>query len=95
MTIKKFDKNIVSIIDNGIGNYFSVKSACEYLGFPAVVTNDKDIISRSSKIILPGVGKFEQGIKSLHDLKLIDFLNDQVLDKKNFFWAFVSAANFY
>ena len=50
---------MIAIIDYGVGNLFSLKSSFAAIGIEAVVTNDKDIIEKADKVILPGVGAFE------------------------------------
>ena len=57
-------KNI-SIIDIGINNTQSVAGALTHLGFETIITKDENKIMNSSALILPGVGSFPEGIKSL------------------------------
>ena len=40
-----------------MGNVHSVLSAVKFLGYEAIITNDRDEILSSNKIILPGVGE--------------------------------------
>jgi len=63
---------MIAIIDYGVGNLFSLKSSFAAIGIEAVVTNDKDIIEKADKIILPGVGAFEDAIKKLKDSGMAD-----------------------
>ena len=49
----------VLIIDLGIGNLYSLKSAIEHLNYKPIFTNDIEKISKSSQIILPGDGAFK------------------------------------
>jgi imidazole glycerol-phosphate synthase subunit HisH len=76
---------MISIIDYGVGNLSSVLNAFEYLKIPAKITNNINDIKNSSKIVLPGVGAFEEGMKGLKKNNLIEVLNDQVLNKKKLF----------
>lgn len=55
----------VSVIDYGLGNLFSVRSACEKVGIEAVITSDPAVISNSYMAILPGVGAFGDAVESL------------------------------
>jgi len=73
---------MIAIIDYGMGNAQSVKNALELLGYEAEITRDEKIISSAEKLILPGVGAFRDGMKSLEKLGLIQILNREVLDKK-------------
>ena len=53
------------VIDYGVGNLFSLKSSFGAIGEPVFVSSDKDEILNAERIVLPGVGAFEQGIKNL------------------------------
>ena len=65
-----------------MGNLRSVQKAFETVGVSAIISNDHEIIKNADKLVLPGVGSFKDGIKHLHELKLIDILNEEVLQKK-------------
>ena len=58
---------MIAIIDYGIGNLFSLQSSFSMIGEEAVVTSDKSVIQKSQRIILPGVGAFEDAAKKLRD----------------------------
>ena len=49
---------MIAIVDYGAGNLVSVKKALDWLNQESMITNDPDVISKSHKIILPGVGHF-------------------------------------
>ncbi|MDI6728721.1 MAG: imidazole glycerol phosphate synthase subunit HisH [Thermodesulfovibrionales bacterium] len=68
----------VGVIDYGMGNLFSVKRACEYVGLKAVVTADKSTIMNSDGIILPGVGAFGDAMDILKRKDLIFPIRDFV-----------------
>ena len=74
--------NMVVIVDYKMGNLRSVQKAFQKVGCNAVVSNDKEIIKKASKIVLPGVGAFRDGMKHLEELDLIELLNDEVIGKK-------------
>ncbi len=76
---------MITIIDYEIGNTLSVKNAVEKLGYKCEITNNKDIINKSSHIILPGVGSFEKGMSNLKKYNLIKILNEEILIKKKKF----------
>lgn len=67
---------MIAIIDYGMGNLKSVKKALDFLGIPAVVTKDKEVIRNSSAVILPGVGAFKQAMDNLKDDNLDIFIKD-------------------
>ena len=56
---------MIAIIDYGVGNLCSLKSTLESCGIEAVVTGDPDEIRAADRIILPGVGAFEDAIAKL------------------------------
>ena len=58
---------MIAIIDYGIGNLFSLQSSFSMIGEEAVVTADKSVIQKSQRIILPGVGAFEDAARKLRE----------------------------
>ena len=61
---------MIAIIDYGVGNLFSVKSSFKYIGADVTVTGDADVIRKADKILLPGVGAFEDAIGKLRETGL-------------------------
>jgi glutamine amidotransferase len=55
----------VTIIDYGMGNLWSVKSAFEFLGCRSVVTDEIEKISSAKILILPGVGSYRRAMQIL------------------------------
>ncbi len=56
---------MVAVIDYGVGNLFSLVSSLNAIGAEAVVTSDAEVIKKADRIILPGVGAFEDAAKKL------------------------------
>jgi len=50
-----------------------------YLGFEAKISSNPDEISMADRIILPGVGHFQHGIKQLFNLGIVDVLKTEVI----------------
>ena len=73
---------MISIINHGLGNFASVISAIDFSGHKAKLTNDRDKIKKSEKIIIPGVKSCNFAMKNLKNLNLIKTLNKEVLVKK-------------
>ena len=69
---------MTAIIDYGIGNLFSLKSSFGMIGEEVVVTSSKEVIEASDRIILPGVGAFEDAAKKLRDSGLDKVVIEQV-----------------
>ena len=63
---------MVAIIDYGVGNLFSLKSSLREIGAEAVVTSDENVIAEADRIILPGVGAFEDAARKLRESGMAD-----------------------
>ena len=70
---------MIVIVDYGLGNLGSIKNMLQFIGFDAEISGDKEQISVASKLILPGVGSFDQGMTTLHLRGLVPLLNQRVL----------------
>ena len=68
---------MIAIIDYGIGNLFSVVSSFKYIGAEAVVTSDPEAIKNADRILLPGVGAFEDAAKKLRETGLDKVILDE------------------
>jgi len=64
----------VAIVDYGMGNLFSVRSACEEVGMRVIITHRHHDLLEADAIILPGVGAFGDAMKALTRLGLVDVL---------------------
>lgn len=73
---------MLAVIDYGLGNLRSICAALERLQLEYACTSDLDVISQAKGLILPGVGAFQDGMRNLARLGLIDALNDLVLLQK-------------
>ncbi len=67
---------MISIVDYGMGNLGSVINMLKRFNIKPVVTNDKNDILESKKVILPGVGSFDKAINNLKELDLFDILKE-------------------
>lgn len=72
----------ITIVDYGMGNVGSIKSALDFLKINSVISNKKADLSRASHLILPGVGAFGEGIKNIRKNKLLEMLNQEVIQNK-------------
>ena len=70
--------NMVVIVDYKMGNLRSVQKAFQKVGCNAVVSNDKEIIKKASKIVLPGVGAFRDCINNLKKYHFTEAIKDYV-----------------
>ena len=78
----KSQEDSIVIVDYGMGNLASIQNMLKYLGIDSTSTSDKNVIEKAEKIILPGVGAFDNAIQNIHKLGLLEILNHQALDKK-------------
>ena len=72
----------IAIIDYGMGNIHSVSKAIELCGAKPIVTNKKSQLTSCEKIILPGVGAFDEAVIEMEKLGLISVIKEQVKNKK-------------
>ena len=63
---------MIAVIDYGVGNLFSLTASLKYLGAETVVTNRSEDIEMADRIILPGVGAFEDAAAKLRATGLVD-----------------------
>jgi len=75
---------MIAIVDYGMGNLRSVQKGFERVGHPAVVTSDAAVLRDASRIVLPGVGAFEDAMAELHRRGLVEPLLEAIHAHKPF-----------
>jgi glutamine amidotransferase len=73
----------VAVIHYGLGNLLSVRRALEHCGATVTVTSDPDIILSASRVVLPGVGAFADGMAELRSQGL-DIIVREVVAQGSF-----------
>lgn len=73
---------MIVILDYGVGNLFSLKSSFKAIGMDIEVVSDEDSLRRADKIILPGVGAFEDAIKKLKKNNLDKVIKEEAAKGK-------------
>ncbi len=73
---------MIAIVDYGVGNLFSLKSSMEAIGAETVVTSEESVLRKADKIILPGVGAFEDAIGKLKKTGLDKVIKDEAKSGK-------------
>ena len=68
-------KDMIVILDYGMGNVRSVANALKKVNLLGVVSREKADISNARALIIPGVGAFRHGMDSLRKLNLIKQIN--------------------
>lgn len=72
---------MIAVIDYGLGNLGSIANMLKKVGAVATVTADPAIIRQADRLILPGVGAFDTGVRNLEERGLIPVLNERVLEE--------------
>jgi imidazole glycerol-phosphate synthase subunit HisH len=72
----------VVIVDYGMGNVGSIANMVKKAGGNSIITSNHDEILKANKLILPGVGSFDTGMKNLNSYGLTEVLNKKVIDEK-------------
>jgi len=70
----------IAIVDFGMGNLNSVKRKLTKFNCEPIISSHSADIAKADKIILPGVGHFQNAVENLKKLKLIDALNEMVVN---------------
>jgi glutamine amidotransferase len=74
---------MIAVIDYGMGNIASILNMFKRIGNREVIlTKDATAIAKADKILLPGVGAFDNGMKNLQQSALIPLLNKKALEDK-------------
>jgi len=73
---------MVAIVDYGVGNLFSLKSSFAAIGVDVVVTDDPAVLKAADRIVLPGVGAFEDAANKLRASGLADLLKELAANGK-------------
>ncbi len=73
---------MIAIVDYGVGNLFSLRSSFRAIGADAVFTSDESVIRSADRIILPGVGAFEDAAKKLRASGLQEVILSEVKNGK-------------
>lgn len=75
---------MIAIIDYGMGNIHSVQKALQFYGAKTLVTNKPEDINTSEKVVLPGVGAFDDAMQELTRQNLIPAILGHIKSKKPF-----------
>jgi glutamine amidotransferase len=73
---------MITIVDYGLGNLGSIQNMLRRIGVDNVVTRDVGQVARATKLILPGVGAFDAGMRNLREFGLFGVLNEKARQEK-------------
>lgn len=68
---------MISIVDYGVGNLFSLKCSLAAIGEEVTVTGDPQALRHSGKLILPGVGAFQDAADKLRSTGLDALIREE------------------
>ncbi len=69
---------MIAIIDYGVGNLFSLRCSFSAIGAEAEVTADPETLKKADRIILPGVGAFQDAALKLKESGMQETLLEEV-----------------
>ncbi len=69
---------MVGIVDYGVGNLFSLRSSFAAIGCEVTVSRDAAVLSRCERLVLPGVGAFEDAARLLRETGMAEFVLSEV-----------------
>ena len=73
---------MIGIINYGLGNVQSFINSYRMLGIPSMSLSDKKDLKRVDRLILPGVGSFDNAIDRLNNSGLRDGIEDLIFNEK-------------
>ena len=73
---------MIAIVDYGMGNLGSISNMLKKIGVQSAISSDPLVIEEAEKLILPGVGAFDLGMKNLSQRGLVEKLKSQVMERK-------------
>jgi glutamine amidotransferase len=73
---------MITIIDYKMGNLGSIANMIKKIGGKSMITSDINEIANAEKLILPGVGAFDNAMTNLNEMNLLSVLNKKALEDK-------------
>jgi glutamine amidotransferase len=73
---------VIAIVDYGMGNLGSIRNMLRRVGAKSVVTGDPDEIGAASKVLLPGVGRFDAAMREIAARDLRAVLDHVALERR-------------
>ena len=73
---------MTTIIDYGIGNIGSIANMLKKIGEDSIISADVNEIGKATRLILCGIGAFDDGMNKLEELGIVEVLKQRVLKDK-------------
>lgn len=73
---------MITLINYGSGNIHAIANIYKRSNVPYIITNDSKELVNAKKLILPGVGDFDETMQLIRGLGIKNLLDELVLEKK-------------
>lgn len=73
---------MITLIDYGSGNIHAIANIYKRLNIPYQLTADLNLLKAAKKLILPGVGDFDETMKAFNQLGIKNLLDELVVEKQ-------------
>ena len=73
---------MTTIIDYGVGNIGSIANMLKKVNEESIITSSVEEIKKARRLILCGIGAFDDGMSKLENMGIIDTLKQKVMEEK-------------
>ncbi len=73
---------MIGVVDYGVANLGSMRNMLRRIGVEPELVSTAEAVERADKLILPGIGAFDQGMDALRERGLVDALRSSVLGRR-------------
>lgn len=73
---------LIVVVDYGMGNVGSILNMFRKLGATARLSSRPDDLLEADRLVLPGVGAFDMGMRNLHQMGYLETLRRRVLQER-------------
>ncbi len=70
------------IVNYGLGNLASIRNMFKRIGVHSEISGDPQVIAGAQRLVLPGVGAFDNGMQNINNAGLVPVLNKKALEDK-------------
>jgi glutamine amidotransferase len=75
-------RGVIAIVNYGMGNVGAIRNMLGKIGAAAVITADAHELRSAGRLIVPGIGAFDQGMEKLEHSGLVPLLRDIVFGQR-------------
>jgi len=73
---------MITVVDYGMGNLGSIQNMLKKIGVGSKITADPAEVRTAEKLIIPGVGAFDAGMRNLRNLGLVEALTECATERR-------------